>query len=80
MKKLFALLFVLLPAFPVFAVDDTASMLIAMDEVRLGDINDRIDRQYPDKKGVYWLDSLLEEWIKELSNKKSKQTPSAKVP
>jgi hypothetical protein len=54
MKQTFVLLLILLPVLPGLAVDETASMLIAMGQIRLGDINDRITREHPDKKGVYW--------------------------
>src|SRR5208282_554746 len=54
MKIIFALLFMFLPLLPAFAVDETASMLIAMGQIRLGDINHRINRQHPDKRGIYW--------------------------
>ncbi len=40
--------------FSVFAVDETASILIAYGQIRLGEINARIDQEYPRKKGVFW--------------------------
>jgi hypothetical protein len=54
MKLLFLLGWVLLTILPAYAVDETASMLIAMGEVRLGDINERIVKEYPDKRAIYW--------------------------
>ncbi len=44
----------LLPAFPAFAVDDTASNLISYGQIRLGDINDLINKKYPGKKENFW--------------------------
>ncbi len=54
MKKIFVLLLLLMPVFPAFATDETACMLIAMGQIRLGDINDRIAKKYPSQKGTYW--------------------------
>jgi hypothetical protein len=54
MKKIATLVLMVLLIRPVFAVDEGASMLIAMGQVRLEDINDKIGRQYPGKKGIYW--------------------------
>ena len=54
MGILLALILMLFPAERAVAVDETASMIIAMGQIRLGDIDDRIAKQYADKKGVYW--------------------------
>ncbi len=54
MGKIFALIIVFLPALSAYAVDDTACDLIAFGQIRLGEINDRINKDYSGKKGVFW--------------------------
>ncbi len=53
-KIMLGLLFLLLPVLPLFAVDETASELIAFGQIRLEEINDVMREKYPGKKGVFW--------------------------
>ncbi len=54
MKIIICLFLMCLFVVPVFAVDDTACGLIAMGQIGLSGINQRIMKEHPDKKGVYW--------------------------
>ncbi len=43
-----------LSVLPLFAVDDTASNLVAFGQIRLGEINERLNKKYQGKKEIFW--------------------------